>query len=224
MLASLYDFLQLGSRYIGQLELDSFLFVLNILGTIVFAVSGALTGRKHGFDLLGVMSVSFVTANGGGTICNLLLGNFPIFWVEDPFWIYLSVSAAVLTYFIGSSDTSRFPERLWYVLDAVGLIAFAITGAWVALGLHESYEVAILMGMLTGCGGGMLRDVLCNTHPFIFHKEIYATAALLAAAVFVSLIFLGVSPRPSMLTAFVCGLSLRLAALRYGWTLHLRRA
>ncbi len=223
MLSNLYDFLQTESHFFGHLELDFFLFLLNILGTVVFAISGALSGRRHGFDLLGVAAVSFVTTNGGGTMRCLLLGNFPIFWIGDTLWLYLTLATAVLTYFLGPSDESKFPEKIWLFLDAVGLISFSITGAWVALGLHAGNGVAILMGMITGCGGGVLRDVLCNTHPSIFHREIYATAALLSAGVFVAGVSLGFGLRISALVALCCGLALRLASLRFGWSLHLRR-
>ena len=112
MLSGLYDLLQMESHFFGQLKLDAFLFVLNILGTVVFAISGALSGRKHGFDLLGVTAVSFVTTNGGGSVRCMLLGNYPIFWIKDPLWLYLTLCTAILTYFIGPSDESKFPEKL----------------------------------------------------------------------------------------------------------------
>lgn len=218
-----YDWLPLDTHAFGRLQLDAFLFVLNVLGTLVFAISGALSGRKHGFDLLGVAAVSFATANGGGTIRCLLLGNYPLFWIEDTLWLYLSLGAAVLTYFLPRPGASRYAERLWLFLDAVGLVTFSVSGAWVSWELHAPPVIAVLMGMLTGCGGGVVRDVLCNTHPFIFHKEVYATAALLAAAVFIAGICFGAAPSVSALAAFGCGLALRLASLRYGWSLHLRR-
>jgi len=190
---------------------------LDLAGVAVFAVSGALAALHSQLDLLGVIVIASITAIGGGTLRDLLLNRHPIFWVEDPWPLYVILSATLLT--VLYVQVLPVPFRALLVADALGLALFAMSGAQLAEGARHHSLMVVLMGTLTGVGGGMLRDVFTAKVPLILRQDIYASAAIAGIVLYLLLQRLGV-PRP---WAFGVGLAaiagVRLAAV--AWDLQL---
>jgi uncharacterized membrane protein YeiH len=181
------------------------------------AMAGALAAGRRNMDIFGVAFIAFVTALGGGTIRDMVLGHFPIGWTQHPPYIYLVISAGLLTTLL-----ARFMHHLktvFLVLDAFGLIAFSLIGCEVALGMGYAPVVVIMAGMITGIFGGILRDVLCNQVPVVFRKELYASVSLAVCGLYLILRDQGLSTELNTLVSFALGLGLRLAALWRGWQL-----
>ena len=196
------------------------LLVLDLLGTFVFALSGALTGVRRQLDLFGVLVLSFAAGNAGGITRDLLIGATPPAAIAD--WRYLAVSvlAGVLTFYrYGLIERLRNPVQL---SDAAGLALFAVAGAQKALAHGLNPAMAALLGMLTGVGGGILRDVLVTQIPTVLRADLYAVAALAGAAIVVAGDLLHIAPALSTLAGAAACFGLRFMAIRYGW--HLPRA
>ena len=191
--------------------------VLDLCGTFVFALSGAAAGVKHRLDVFGVLVLSLVAASAGGIIRDLLIGAVPPAALDD--WRYIAVSllAGVVTLYGHSLvDRLRHPVQL---SDAAGLALFAVSGAHKALAFHLGPVQAALLGMLTGIGGGVVRDLLVAEVPAVLHAEVYAVAALAGAAVVVIGDWLSVpSPVATSVGALLC-FGLRFVAMRRGWRL-----
>lgn len=197
------------------------LFYIYIVAITAEAMSGALAAGRRNMDLFGVALIAFLTALGGGTIRDIILGNYPISWTQHPPYIYLTISAGLLTMLI-----ARYMQRLnnlFLVMDAMGLIAFTIIGCDVALHLEPKYHydtvVVIMAGMMTGVGGGILRDILCNRTPQVLRKELYASVSLLVALLYLGLKHLGIDDNINMAVSFIIGLAIRLAAIYWNWSL-----
>ncbi|AJD47652.1 hypothetical protein S7S_06180 [Isoalcanivorax pacificus W11-5] len=181
------------------------------------AMSGALAAGRRNMDLFGVSLIAFVTALGGGTVRDILLGNYPVTWTQHPAYIYLTISAGLLTLLV-----ARFIHRLYrlfLLVDALGLVAFTIIGCNVALSLGYSTVVVIMSAVITGIFGGILRDILCHRTPQVLRRELYACVSLVVALAYLGLNALQVSETITLSLAFAVGISLRLAALRWGWSL-----
>lgn len=181
------------------------------------AMSGALAAGRRNMDMFGVGLIAFITALGGGTVRDMLLGNFPVTWTQHPAYIYLTICAGLFTMLI-----ARFMHhlhRLFLLLDAMGLIAFTVIGCNVALQLGYSLPVVVMAGITTGIFGGILRDILCNRTPLVLCEELYASVSLLVALLYLGLRHLGVNEDINLLASFAAGLSLRLAAIRWSWSL-----
>ncbi|KAA6186908.1 trimeric intracellular cation channel family protein [Thiohalocapsa marina] len=177
-------------------------------------MSGALAAGRRNMDIFGVGVIAFTTALGGGTIRDILLGNFPVTWTQHPIYIYLTVSAGLLTVVI-----ARFMHhlrKLFLLLDAMGLVAFTIIGCSVALRLEYNLVVVIMAGMITGIFGGILRDVLCQRVPIVFREELYASVSFLVAVLYLALDSLGVHQDINLAASFAFGLTMRIAALYWG--------
>jgi uncharacterized membrane protein YeiH len=193
------------------------LVVLDLAGTFVFALSGAAVGVRKKLDLFGVLVLSFAAANVGGIIRDLLLGAVPPPAISN--WRYIAVSlVAGLMMFYWSGNIHRWHSAV-LILDAAGLALFAVSGAQKALAFHLNPVAAILLGMLTGIGGGILRDMLVSEVPTVLRSDLYAVAALAGATV---VVIGSLSHLPPGLTtisgAFLC-FGLRLIAIRRGWQL-----
>lgn len=181
------------------------------------AMSGALAAGRRNMDLFGVALISFITALGGGTVRDMLLGNYPVTWTQHPLYIYLTIGAGLATILL-----ARFIHKLnqiFLVLDSMGLIAFTIIGCNVALKLGYDTPVVIMAGMTTGIFGGILRDIMCNRTPQVLRHELYASVSLVVAVVYLVLMSLGVSDDVNTWGTFFFGLLLRLSAIR--WKLSL---
>ena len=181
------------------------------------AMSGALAAGRRNMDIFGVAVIAFVTALGGGTIRDLTLGRFPIGWTQHPEYVYLVISAGLLTTVIASFIGNL--KRIFLVLDSMGLVAFSLIGCSVALKMDYPTIVVIMSGMITGICGGILRDVLCNQVPVVFRRELYASVSLAVCALFLSLRALGVDTDLNTAISFSAGLTLRLLAIWGGWRL-----
>ena len=190
---------------------------LDLLGVAVFAASGALLAGRKRLDLFGVVVIGLVTAVGGGTLRDLLLGATPVFWVRNPRYVGVAV-AAVVAVLVGARWLGRRRSAL-LVADACGLALFSVLGAREAIGAGAPPAIAVAMGVMTGVAGGLMRDVLCGEIPLILRREVYATAALTAAGVFVGLTALGVGGDAPLWGGILAGLGLRLAAIRWGFSL-----
>ncbi len=197
--------------------MENLLLGLTYIAVMASAVSGALEARKHEMDIVGATTIAFVNAFGGGTIRDLLLGRTPVFWVLDP-WL------TIVTFLIGALSFYRLDNisnRLLIVADAIGLGLFSILGATYTLQLELSPVVAILMGVVTGIFGGVLRDLFCNRIPSIFrhNTELYATCSFIGTSIFVLLISLNINSLPAAIIGAGSIFTLRLAAVRFKMTL-----
>ncbi|QFI39818.1 trimeric intracellular cation channel family protein [Moritella marina ATCC 15381] len=181
------------------------------------AMSGALMAGRRNMDIFGVAVIAFVTALGGGTVRDVLLGNFPISWTQHPHYVYITICAGLFTILIAKHMNHL--RRLFLVLDALGLIAFTIIGCNVAMKLGYHPTVIIMAGMITGICGGVLRDLLCNRTPVVFSKEIYAGISLLVAVLYLGLETLGIDHDITLIVAFSVGVTLRLCAIYWKWSL-----
>jgi uncharacterized membrane protein YeiH len=189
----------------------------DIFGVVVFAITGSLAAGNKNLDLFGGLVLALVTALGGGTLRDVILGNYPIFWVADLSYIYVVSATALLMFVI--ARYKKIPVRTLLVADAFGLAIFSVLGAQVALQQGSPAVVAIIMGMLTGVAGGIIRDILSNEIPLILRQEIYATAALAGAAGFVGLSQLWDISQLNLALAAALTLGLRLAALKWEFSL-----
>ena len=191
--------------------------LLDWLGIVVFSLTGALVASRNQMDLVGFVLLGTVTGIGGGTLRDLLLGIHPILWVQQPAYVLVCAAVSAVAFFTAHLAQSRYSLILW--LDAAGLALFAATGAERAIGVGAHPVVAVVMGMITACFGGIIRDTLGQQRSIIFSREIYVTAALVAAAVFVVAHGLGVGREAAVSAAFVLGFALRGGALVFGWSL-----
>jgi uncharacterized membrane protein YeiH len=197
--------------------IGSFLVVLDLAGTFVFALSGAASGVKHRLDLFGVLVLSFAAGNAGGLTRDALLGATPPPAISD--WRYIGVSlAAGLVTFLCFPVIDRLRSSV-LVLDAAGLALFAVSGALKALAAGLNPLGAMLLGVLTGVGGGMLRDVLVSEVPAVLRGELYASAALAGAAVVVIGHLLHLPTATGAIAGAVLCFVLRYLAIRRGWRL-----
>jgi uncharacterized membrane protein YeiH len=197
--------------------LARFLVVLDLAGTFVFALSGAMTGVRHRLDLFGVLVLSFAAGNAGGLARDLILGATPPPAISDWRYIGVSLAAGLLTFYC--APIIRRLRSSVLVLDAAGLALFAVSGTLKALATGLNPVAAMLLGVLTGVGGGMLRDVLVSEVPGVLRGELYASAALAGAAVVVLRNLLRLpTPTGAVAGAILCFL-LRFLAIRRGWRL-----
>ena len=179
----------------------SFYNVLDLIGTMAFAISGTrLASAKH-FDWFGAYVVGVTTAIGGGTLRDVMLGVTP-FWMTQP--ISLILSAVALLWVVIFRKQLVRQNNTWFLFDTIGLALFTVTGIEKTLGVGFPYWVAIIMGTMTGAAGGVLRDVLINEVPLIFRKDIYAVACVLGGIVFWGCDFMGLDMK---ISAILCGIT-----------------
>lgn len=192
-------------------------------GIIVFSASGALVASRKEMDIVGFALLATVTGVGGGTVRDLLLG-VPVFWVADPTSVVICSVVAAIVFFTAHIPESRYRLLLWF--DAVGLTAVALKGCEKALAAGSHSITAIVMGVVTASFGGMIRDVLGGESPLILRREIYISAAFLAALLDVLMIHAGLPAAFATSLAFLSGFGLRALALRFNWSLpvYKRRA
>ncbi len=196
----------------------SLVYLLNLFGVAVFAISGALAAIRARLDLLGVLVLAIATAIGGGTLRDLLLNRHPIFWIEEVENLVVILVATFLT--IIYIHFRRPPEASLMVADALGLATFTITGAQLADSADLPGIIAVIMGVMTGVAGGMIRDILAAEIPMILRNgELYATAAIIGATLYLALMHLGVpQPLPGLIGAVAIGV-LRIGSIAWGLSL-----
>lgn len=196
---------------------ESIAAALDWFGIIVFATTGALTASRKQLDIFGFVLLATVTGIGGGTLRDVLLGTLPVFWVTNPTYLVVCAGVAGVLFFTAHIPESRYRLLLW--LDSVGLALFAVIGAQKALEAAAGPIVAVAMGAITATFGGIIRDVLGGEASVILRPEVYVTAALLGAVVFVGASAFGLAPATALVSGFVAGLALRAAALFWGLSL-----
>ena len=198
--------------------MDDLLRVLDYFGVVVFAISGALTAARKGMDLVGFALIGTVTGIGGGTLRDLLL-NKPVYWLTDWEYVLMTVLAAWAVFFFARAFTTRMATSALNWADAVGLAVFSLIGAQAALAAGTSPFIAVVMGMMTASFGGLIRDLLCDEPPMILHREVYASAAVAGAAVFVVLHELAAPDLLTLTAGFFAALIVRGLGIVYGWHL-----
>ncbi|MFA0812626.1 trimeric intracellular cation channel family protein [Microbulbifer epialgicus] len=193
--------------------MDQLLHWFDLIGIAVFAFSGVLAAGHKQMDLFGAVVLACVTSTGGGTIRDIIL-NIPVFWLQEPYYLWIAVITGVVSFYL--IRYLQVPMRLLMFADAIGLAVFVVIGTQKGLEMGYSATIAIVMGMMTGTFGGVIRDVLSGDIPLLLRREIYATAALTGAAVLVALDASGILPGDLVVAiAVLVILSIRLAALRW---------
>jgi uncharacterized membrane protein YeiH len=193
------------------------LYLLDLIGTAAFAASGAMAGVRREMDLFGVMVLGMVTAIGGGTLRDILLGDTPPFCLKDETYLWLSLLVALLVFF-GHRRLDRLAHPLLY-FDAIGLGTFVVIGTGKALQFNLGPFGAVLMGIMTATAGGVVRDVLSNRVPLILQREIYASACLVGAGLMVGLRHTALSQSLILILAAAAVILLRLLAIANNWSL-----
>ncbi|EGU29038.1 hypothetical protein VII00023_05767 [Vibrio ichthyoenteri ATCC 700023] len=195
--------------------MDSMLiYLIDLFGTAIFAVSGVLLAGRLKMDPFGVAVLGSVTAIGGGTIRDMALGATPVFWIKDTNYIWVILITCLITMLV-----VRRPKRVaWWILpvcDAVGLAVFVGIGVEKAMMYQESAVIAIIMGVITGCGGGIIRDVLAREVPMVLRSEVYATACIAGGVVHTATLAMDFSNDAAFLAGVVTTLVIRLGAIRW---------
>ena len=193
------------------------LIIIYLIAIVAEAMSGALAAGRRNMDVFGVAVIAFVTALGGGTVRDVILGNYPIGWTQHPEYIGLVIAAGLLTIVI--ANYMHRLKNLFLVLDAMGLVAFSLIGSDIALRLDYALPVVVMAGMITGICGGVLRDVLCNQVPVVFQRELYAMVSLVVCCLFLGLRALEVNESLNTVLSFAVGLTLRMVAIWRCWRL-----
>ncbi|HFF9579262.1 TPA: trimeric intracellular cation channel family protein [Campylobacter coli] len=192
--------------------------ILYIIGISAEGMTGALAAGRHKMDLFGVIFIALVTAIGGGSIRDVLLGHYPLTWVKHPEYIVLICLCALVATKI-PRIVSRL-ESLFLTLDAIGLVVFSILGAQIAIEQNHGFIIAISAAVITGVFGGILRDILCMRIPLVFQKEIYAGIAIIAGAIYYTLmVYLQLHALICTLVTLFVGVAARLLAIKYQWSL-----
>lgn len=194
---------------------DLILLIADRIGVFVFAVSGGIVAVRKDMDLFGVITLAFLPAIGGGTLRDIIL-DVPIFWLSDTAVIGLAIAGGLAAFLFCRSLEAFRPLR-W--ADAFGLALFAVAGAAKTAQLGFGVSIVLIMGVVTACFGGLMRDVVANEEPLLLKRDIYATAALLAAGVYFGLISAGVSAPVSFGGGLAAGFALRGLAIVFNLSL-----
>jgi uncharacterized membrane protein YeiH len=200
---------------------DLLIVTLDWFGVAVFAVTGALVASRKEMDIFGFALLATVTGIGGGSVRDLLLG-VPVFWVREPAYVAICVAASAVVFFTAHIPESRYRLLMW--LDAVGLSFFCVVGASKGLEAGAGPFIAVVMAVITASFGGIIRDVIGGESPFLLRKEIYVTAALAGAVVFVASRGLGVAETAGAVAGFAVCFVIRAFGLRYGLSLPAYKA
>lgn len=195
--------------------LPDFTFLIEVLGTVSFAMSGSFAAMQKRFDPFGVLIIAFVTSVGGGTVRDLLL-DVPVFWMHDLLAVSLIFFTAIFT-MIFKLIEKKFQVTL-FIFDSLGLGLFTIIGVQKGLNADLHPVIGVVLGTITGCFGGIIRDILLNRIPLIFRKEIYATAAIAGGIVYILLRnFSGLSEEINQILTILLIVSIRTLAVKYHW-------
>ena len=195
----------------------SFISIIDILGSFSFAAAGAFAAMDKKLDPFGVLIISFVTAIGGGTIRDLLIGDVPVAWLSNATTIYVILIGAVATIFFGGYLKKL--DKMLFLFDALGLGLFTMIGIQKGIEHGFSPGISIALGTITGCFGGVLRDVLLNNVPLIFQKEIYASASILGGIIFFLLREINLDNSIGFIISVLIVFFIRVLAVRFNWVL-----
>lgn len=188
--------------------------VIYIIAITAEAMTGALSAGQRSMDWFGVVLIACVTALGGGSVRDVLLGHYPLTWVKHPEYLVLTCAAAFFTIVI--AKWMKHLRTVFLILDALGLIGFTIIGCQIALQMGQGFVVSAVAGVLTGVSGGILRDILCNDVPLVFRRELYASISLVAVICYWGCLEIGLSLELTVIATLIFGFSLRLIAIYFG--------
>lgn len=200
-----------------SLDAASYLQALYLVAIVAEAVTAALVAGRRSMDWMGVAMLGPITALGGGSVRDVLLGRYPLSWVEHPSYLLITAGAALAT--IAVARYMHHLRKLFLLLDAIGLVVFSVIGCKIAIAMHMPFVIVIAAGMITGCVGGVLRDMLCADIPLLFRTELYATVSIVTGVLYVGGQIIGAPHDVAVGVAMATGLTLRLLALRYGWSM-----
>lgn len=195
----------------------SLIYIIDLLGTLVFAISGVMIAVKNKFDVIGALIIGLVTAVGGGTLRDVLIGQTPVGWMTDNNYLLVILTAMLLCFFF--SDYIRKLRKGVFIFDTIGIAIFTILGLEKTLSVGLDPAMALLMGIVSACFGGVIRDVLCNEVPLIFRKEIYASACLVGGLTYLLIVRLTDEVAPQMIVPILVVLAIRYYAVRRHWQL-----
>lgn len=188
-------------------------YTIDILGTIAFAISGVLVALSKKMDPFGILIIAFVTAIGGGTLRDLLIGDTPVSWMENLTYTYVIIIAAVLTVIFKTKID--YLRRSLFLFDTIGIGLYTVVGVEKGIGAGLSPIICIALGTISACFGGVIRDILCNEIPVIFRKEIYATACILGGLTYFLVRKLPVDDNLVFVIAGIVVIVVRLLAVRF---------
>lgn len=189
--------------------------VIYIIAITAEAMTGALSAGRRSMDWFGVILIACVTALGGGSVRDVLLGHYPLTWVKHPEYLVLTTCAALFTILI--ANWMKHFRNMFLLLDALGLIGFTIIGSQVAIEMGHGFVVAGVAGVLTGVSGGILRDILCNDVPLVFRRELYASISFAAVLFYwVCLHYIHLNLEVTVILTLIFGFSLRVVAIYFG--------
>jgi uncharacterized membrane protein YeiH len=197
--------------------MDGFISILDYLGTVAFAVTGASKAITHKADIFGIIVLATVVGVGGGVTRDVIFGRFPTAF-SDPIYISLTVGTGIVMFFLFSYLKKKM--NIWLIFDAIGLGVFSIIGASIAyqiVGLE--FLPMIFAGMITAIGGGILRDVFVREIPIVFVKEVYAVASIIGIVIFYGLLSFDVDVQISSVIGIIAATGIRLLAMKYNWNL-----
>lgn len=189
------------------------LFVLDIMGTTAFAISGALVAMNKKFDPFGVFIIAFVTAVGGGTLRDVLIGRQPVIWMQNPIYVYAIIAAVIIT--VVFRKNLKTLSKSLFLFDTIGLGIFTIIGTEIGINANFHPLISISLGTMSAAFGGVIRDILCNEIPVIFRKEIYATACIFGAITFIILNKLNLDPTIVYTSTTLIVIIIRLVAVKF---------
>ena len=186
-----------------------------LIAIVAEAMTAALSAGRRQMDWVGVCLLGCITALGGGSLRDVLIGHYPLTWVAHP--EYLAVTAVAALFTIAIADLMRRLRLIFLMLDGLGLVVFTVIGCNVAREMGHPASVAIIAGMITGCAGGVLRDILCNDVPLLFRAELYASVSVVTGLFYATAFGLNLNDQLWTALTFALGLTLRLLAIRYKW-------
>ncbi|SDO11758.1 Uncharacterized membrane protein YeiH [Lutimaribacter pacificus] len=196
---------------------------LDYIAVLIFALTGALVASRAQLDIVGFAFLACLTAVGGGTLRDVLLDRDPVFWIAAPGFLAVAITAAVLVFFTAHLLESRYRALLW--LDACALAVAVTAGVGVALSMGQPAPIVIIMGMITGCMGGLMRDVVVGEVPLVLKQgELYVSAAFAGASAAVLAGWLGAALWITLSACAAVTLTLRAGSLRFGWRLPVYRS
>ncbi len=190
-----------------------FYFAIDILGTIAFAISGVLVAMEKKLDLFGVLIIAFVTAVGGGTLRDMLIGNTPVIWMRESVYIFTIFGTVIFA--ILFVNQLKYLRKTLFLFDTIGIGLFTLVGIEKGLSAELMPIMCIILGTITASFGGVIRDILCNEIPVIFHKEIYATACILGGISYFLLIQLPIDGAYAYIVAILIIILVRILAVKF---------
>ena len=203
----------------SYLRCMTWIYALDIIGTLIFAISGISTALDNKFDLVGTLIIGIVTAVGGGTLRDIMIGQTPVGWMQDLNYLWTILLAMVLCYTL-KDRILRFRRSL-FLFDTVGIGLFTILGLEKTMGIGLSVPIALFMGVVSAVFGGVLRDILTNVVPLIFRKEIYATACLAGGIVYLLISQISELQTLNMISSMGVVIVIRYLSVKHNWSLHI---